>query len=1439
MTNQPILCPKCDHQLTLNGQFWFCPKHGQVTLEKPTTPLRIFISFGHDSNEELACLIRSDLKKRGHDVWIDKCKIKGGDDWRRKITDGIIDSHRVLSLLSKHSTRDPGVCLDEIAIAIGTKGGNIQTILVESENEVKPPASISHIQWLDMHDWKEQRDSGKVAWEKWYRGKLENIVDVVESDESLRFAGEIKTLEEYLKPVSSDSRVAHLLKKAFEGRIWLVKAIERWRNAEDQTSRLFWIMGAPGVGKSAFAAHLAHYGRDKVIAVQFCEYDKPDHRNALRIVRTLAFQIATRLPDYRRFLLTLPEITELDKKNPSELFDYLLVSPLHHTIDGGRERYLIVIDAIDEAGENGCNELVEMLARNAQRLPDWIGIIITSRPEFDVITPLQGLNPFSLDTKTEDNRADIRDYLHRELALHLQNRPDADLLLEQILEKSEGVFLYVERFCDDVRHDVLSLNHPERFPHGLSGIFFQYFQRQFPNMEKFRKDVRPALRAILAAREPLPIENLQHIFNWQKEELRDFTSLIGSLFTVTIEAGHEVIKPYHKSLTEWLTNEANAGSYFVSVQEGHQMLANTGWLEYKKNGPKNMSHYSFYYLPYHLLETKRYEDLISLLKDKDYVISSWESDEFRVKSWWAAIESSSDLRTVEVYKDVIYYPIKYSKSYLSYIAKLLADTGYIQKSESIHSYLKFYFQLMSDKKNLQVAIGNLGYISLLKGKFNDALRLFEKQEKICRNLSDIEGLIAVLGNKGTALYKIDMLDEAFASFKEQEELCVQMRDVVHLQMCIGNQGNVFFDNQQFDEAMKSYKKQQALCEESGNLQGMCQSIGNQGNVLFKLAMYDEALEHYKKCEQLCKKILYKEGLQRALGDQGKVFLQKIKYDKAHDLFNQQEKICREIKNNRSLGECLRAKAQLFEEHWQFQEAMKLYSELKTIYQSFEDFYGLCDTIECIGFVYLKNEQLDLAFDSFKEMETLSKNKKNRKKNADAIINQGLIFEARGEFDKALNNYQIAEEISSVIKNKTGIPFRYGLQYALNNKADIFLRKGDFEKSLKIYQIQAEICRDTHNYYSLQYSLCSQGTINSDRGDYQKAIQLFLEHSGICKKIYRIFEWKRSLGLTGLTYFKIGDIELAKDTLLEQYRLSKDGKYFHEGVNSLLHLIFILELAGDENAARQYRQKAIETVKQQEPFVFFANLLWNQSIINDIDGNLDYILDFSQNLQEISELFCLSEKDIDVPNFSVTNQNLLGELIHWYQKCENDCIKMGYLMGLQHVLGVQGILYCLKKDYTTATPLFAEQYAICKKMGYCKGEAVSLGRLAKSYLAKGDLDKSERYGKEQYALCIKIGFYEGIIDSKSLLGKIHTRKKEYLEALSDFNDCEKILRENNNFLMFYQVMLYKGAIFFTDKKYEESLHCIDSLQEYLQNKPCLKALNFLKISHKAIYSETKK
>jgi hypothetical protein len=424
---------------------------------------------------------------------------------------------------------------------------------------------------------------------------------------------ELERLAEHLKPIKFEARSYGLINKGFFGRKWLFESVEKWRKSPAGERHPFWITGEPGVGKSAFAAQLTHSRPDVVVAAQFVEWDKPDHRDPKRVIRSIAFQLATRLADYRSLLVALPEIAELERKNAAELFDYLLAEPLHQAIDRVGERYLIVIDALDEADNAGCNPLVELLARNAQRLPDWIGLVVTSRPENNVIVPLQGLNSYLFDTSSEKNLADIRDYLRHQLAAQLQGRNDADFLIGQILQKSEGVFLYVERFCEDIQRGHLSLGRPEQFPQGLGGIFFQYFQRQFPDLEKFRKYVRPALRAILAAREPLPTETLQRLFNWQEDEIRDFKLTLGSLFPVTKDENKAVVKPCHKSLTDWLADEVKANTYFVSLDGGHRLLADYGLNWWPRDN------YALCNLPWHLAASGQRMQLIELLTSFPYI----------------------------------------------------------------------------------------------------------------------------------------------------------------------------------------------------------------------------------------------------------------------------------------------------------------------------------------------------------------------------------------------------------------------------------------------------------------------------------------------------------------------------------------------------------------------------------------------------------------------------------------------------------------------------------------------------------------------------------------------------------------------------------------------------------------------------------------------------
>ena len=42
----------------------------------------------------------------------------------------------------------------------------------------------------------------------------------------------------------------------------------------------------------------------------------------------------------------------------------------------------------------------------------------------------------------------------------VHGRDDADRVVEEIISRSEGVFLYVERVCEDVQSGVLSLDRP-------------------------------------------------------------------------------------------------------------------------------------------------------------------------------------------------------------------------------------------------------------------------------------------------------------------------------------------------------------------------------------------------------------------------------------------------------------------------------------------------------------------------------------------------------------------------------------------------------------------------------------------------------------------------------------------------------------------------------------------------------------------------------------------------------------------------------------------------------------------------------------------------------------------------------------------------------------------------------------------------------------------
>lgn len=549
--------------------------------------MKVFLSYGHDSNTPLIEAIRNYLlyDENGnprHEVWIDISKIKAGSDWRREITDGIINSDVVLAGLSKHSTRNPGVCRDEISISIGIKGGNIKTILLEPSEEVAVPAMISHIQWLDMSDWKDHIDEGFNS--PYFQEKFKQILSMIEAPESQQFHGEIRTLSECMMPISSFARIRSLIENEMYGREWLYTKIEEWDKEPKQ--KIFWIVAGPGFGKSTFAANLSQRYNARIPAVQFVEWDKRDHTDPCCILRNLSFQLAVRFSEYRAYILQLPQVRNkrLFTMSESEIFELLFCESAWMKIDGQEENVWILIDGLDEANDNGQNRIVQTIARHIDKTPHWLRFILTSREDSKVMSPLSSFHPQIFDMEEyvkQQNNDDMRLYICSKLDfLHPSEEQINALLL-----KSQGVFLYLSLCIDEILNRKYSLDNLEEIPNGLYGYYYDFFLRQYgSDIEKYNRDIAPIFGLIITSPFEMDIPLFRFILDIPKNKFYESIRAVEHVCRVVREKNvngsiTEKIVFFHNSVQNWLTDYRSAGIFFVEKANNTDMLKN-GYLKW-------------------------------------------------------------------------------------------------------------------------------------------------------------------------------------------------------------------------------------------------------------------------------------------------------------------------------------------------------------------------------------------------------------------------------------------------------------------------------------------------------------------------------------------------------------------------------------------------------------------------------------------------------------------------------------------------------------------------------------------------------------------------------------------------------------------------------------------------------------------------------------------
>ncbi len=605
-------CPKChstDVTFRKKKQVYICDDCDfEFVPEEQVEPLRIFISYGHDEHSALAERLCADLKERGHELWFDKEKLKAGHDWEEHIDEALkwlTDPHSksvMLLLLTPYSVRRPdGYCLNEVARALSRGIKILPVMVVESEL----PLSICRVQWLDM-----RACIPLTQKETHYLLGFNRLLEAME-DGKLDFEGTQHLLINALNPISFSADIIKLLNN-FTGRQWIISEIDRWFQ-DKNGKKIFWIVGAPGVGKSSISAWVRD-NRREISAFHFCDIHSEEKRDPAKLVMSIVYQLSTQLYDYQERLAMLPlnEIKE-EYKEAHSLFDRLIVQPLSNNFPVPDRTIVILIDALDEASVNHSNEIAKLIRLSAEKTPPWLRFLITSRPEPEILSSFGKLDSYFLDTATDENIKDLRLYIKNQIP------GIRDFQIASILKNSEGVFLYVKSVCDEIKNGRLSLDNPDEFPKSLGDIYKDFFDRQFEtDMNYYENEIRNLLYPILAAYEPLTLKFLKKYAGFKNyTELFDRTNKFGSLFPKSGEEDTDTIKPFHRSVSDWITNNQMAYPYYIDLHYGHKVLSKFGWKLFTSGKLLNDAYFSNY-LAAHIIETKDWKRLTKLITNIDF-----------------------------------------------------------------------------------------------------------------------------------------------------------------------------------------------------------------------------------------------------------------------------------------------------------------------------------------------------------------------------------------------------------------------------------------------------------------------------------------------------------------------------------------------------------------------------------------------------------------------------------------------------------------------------------------------------------------------------------------------------------------------------------------------------------------------------------------------------
>ncbi|KAG8758697.1 hypothetical protein FRC11_003232, partial [Ceratobasidium sp. 423] len=373
----------------------------------------------------------------------------------------------------------------------------------------------------------------------------------------------------------------------------VLKRIITWTQNRKNPESFMWISGQAGMGKTSIATSLCRYlDNNRALAGSFfCKREDPNFGDPHRLLNNLVYEITTQCPPYAH------EVTKAIRANRrlcTAHFDIryegLVKDPLQRLKSlSAPAPLIVVVDALDECRDCDSRRQVMRILLNMSQLVPWLKVIVTARPERDLMEEFrgQGSREPIVHLQTYDASDDIRAYINGQLGHLAQKEQWPDDGITQLCMMAQGVFLWAALATKFIKNSTIpALSRLQQVLANQKSPITDYFDALYTQalrgaMNDHNDDTKEAytrcIGAIFATLEhkPLAIPNLDYLLAAAgRIGQGTIERIVASLSPLVIVADGRYVKFHHSSFKDYANDPLRSHAFHIQFKKYEADLAN-------------------------------------------------------------------------------------------------------------------------------------------------------------------------------------------------------------------------------------------------------------------------------------------------------------------------------------------------------------------------------------------------------------------------------------------------------------------------------------------------------------------------------------------------------------------------------------------------------------------------------------------------------------------------------------------------------------------------------------------------------------------------------------------------------------------------------------------------------------------------------------------------